>query len=262
MGDRENRYKNIDGKAGRIEWGFKRGRAMQTIKEWGEEEEEEEDRGARRSGAGSDRTEGGEMAANWKRGRGVTKRDKLIYRCGFLEKSPENSGLQRRTALRGNKSWELMSTVCVEGDGEPDDRKSFIHTPKLQRHGSHIMRNGAFIQKGCIVNPPLFILLRATSVNASCVELSHWMQRHKSRRCRDNEVCHSRNLLYAGLTSWVRILCRWWLVHVTWSIRTSFWQHYVSNLPAESSDSFFFSYWFILVSLVNTDTWCNFGDRD
>lgn len=217
---------------------------MQTIKEWGEEEEE--DGGARRSGAGSDRTEGGEMAANWKRGRGVTKRDELIYRCGFLEKSPDNSGLQRRTALRGNKGWELMSAVCVEGDGELDDRKSFIHTPKLQRHGSHIMRNGAFIQKGCIVNPPLFIQLRATSLNASCVELSHWMQRHKSRRCGDNEVCHSRNLLYAGfnLTNWGRILCRWWLVHVTWSIRTSFWQHYVSNLPCWELRFFFF---FILV---------------
>lgn len=68
---------------------------MQTIKEQGEEEE---DGGARRSGAGSDRTEGGEMAANWKRGSGVTEGDELIYRCGFLEKSPDNSGLQRRTA--------------------------------------------------------------------------------------------------------------------------------------------------------------------
>lgn len=94
------------------------------------------------------------MAANWKRGRGVTEGEELIYRCGFLEKAAIIQVLQHRTALRGNKGWELMNTVCIEGD--PDDRKSFIRThAKPQRHD--IMQNDAFTQKGCIVNPLLFI---------------------------------------------------------------------------------------------------------
>ncbi len=36
-----------------------------------------------------------------------------------------------------------MNTVYVGGDGEADERKSFIRTPNLHQHDNHIAQNAA-----------------------------------------------------------------------------------------------------------------------
>lgn len=49
-----------------------------------------------------------------------------------------------------------MNTVDIEGDGGADERKSYIRTPNLHRHDSHIVQMVSS-RKGCIVIPLLFI---------------------------------------------------------------------------------------------------------
>ena len=47
---------------------------------------EKDEWGARRSGTGTDSTDWEEMAANWKRGSWVTRREEPTYTCGYVEK--------------------------------------------------------------------------------------------------------------------------------------------------------------------------------